>query len=171
MISRPQFAHAESVGFVGPLPEIPSSQDPVLVYRSSLAHRSPRGSQKKKPRTLGCALESLQFTVALFGAFGLRVEEQRFCAEEDRAEARSTMAFWILDLVWRTLMEGYGGSMLCALWVRRGCHHSRETLVCRINRVDYMGSEMLQIAAVSIRCKAHRQKLLSCLALRASCIR
>lgn len=33
-----------------------------------------------------------------FGAFGSRNEEQRSCAEDDRAEARSTMAFWVLDL-------------------------------------------------------------------------
>ena len=82
------------------------------------------------------------------------------------------MAFWVLDLVWRTLGEEYDERLtLCASWMRRGCHCSRETLVHTINHDHYMSLEMVGLAAVRIRFKAYGQKLFSCLALRASRIR
>jgi hypothetical protein len=49
--------------------------------------------------------------LAIYGGFWrlwFRIEECASCAEDGRAEVRSTMAFLGLALVWRTLDEGHG---------------------------------------------------------------
>jgi hypothetical protein len=80
---------------------------PILEPRISfaIAVHSPRGSKKKPHHTTlrldATALAILRWPV--LARFWFWVEEQRSCAEDDRAEARSTMGF----VVWRTLGEGH----------------------------------------------------------------
>jgi hypothetical protein len=59
-------------------------------------HRSPFTAwfEEKATTTHAWMRQPLQFTLACFGAFWFWVEEQRSCAEDGRAEARSTMALW-----------------------------------------------------------------------------
>jgi hypothetical protein len=99
MISSIQFPMQSQV-LVGAFDTTPILEPRIFL---SIAVHSPRGS-KKKPhhaRLDATALAILRWPV--LARFWFWVEEQRSCAEDDRAEARSTMGF----VVWRTLGEGH----------------------------------------------------------------